>query len=651
MSNRRSCAFGWSIVCLLFAATTATTAAAADPPKVGQRWALLIGVDDYAYAQKLQYCGADQTALAKQLIASGFPAENVFLVHDKSPDQKLRPSHANIERQLKLVLNLAEAGDLVLIGFSGHGVHLDKKSYLCPVDCTLDDDKTLISVDAIYDQLKECAADFKLVVVDACRNDPRPGGTRAMTPTDGTRALARSLQELKVPEGVVLLNSCAPGEVSWEDEKFGHGVFMHFVLDGLKGAADTGGDGSVSLTELQAYAGAQTKAYVARKFAVAQRPFFKGDLTTEALEYALLPVPGGGRKAVPDARFPPRPEIGPDTVWLGDSRWNLYWRWNLVLGMLDDGPAAQAGLKPGDVIQKIGGEKVPMAHGLQAALKTRRPGETVDFEIEREGNTLIVPVTLEAMPTDGGLSRLTAAADAGETWAMVELGQRYGRAILGPAYADENQAESVRWFRRAADAGSITGLMGLADRYAVGKGVPQNYHEAVRLLEQARALALRQNDRRLATECEVLLAVIYFDGKGGVPKDQVTALQYLRDAADRGQLRAINFLATLYENGELVSKDLNKALALYQAAAEQGFPDAQYNIGLMIYNGVFSTRDLTQARGWVELAAENNNLNAMYMLAVMLEKGEGGPRNLAKAAEWYRKAADRGHVEAMRKLQ
>ena len=137
-----------------------------------------------------------------------------------------------------------------------------------PGDCTLDDPETLIGVDGVYDRLHKCAAQFKLVVVDACRNDPRPGGARSMTSTDGTRALARSLQDLKVPEGVVLLNSCAPGEVSWEDEKFGHGVFMHFVLDGLHGAADCRATDTFRSTNCSRTPGTKTKTYVANRFGV-----------------------------------------------------------------------------------------------------------------------------------------------------------------------------------------------------------------------------------------------------------------------------------------------------------------------------------------------------------------------------------------------
>ena len=255
---------------------------AAAEPKVSSRWAVLIGVDDYAYANDLEFCGADQRALFEQLRKSGFPEDNIFLLETKSTDARYQPSRANVERQLNLVFQLAEQNDLLVVGFSGHGVHIDGKSYLCPSDANLEDPATLISLDGVYDRLKECAAPFKLVVVDACRNDPRPGGKRSFEAGTGTRALAQNLQQVELPEGVVLLNSCALGEISWEEQQFGHGVFMHYVLEALQGSADTSGDQAVSLNELSSYVSPKTKAYVARRFGYAQRPFFKGDLTTEA---------------------------------------------------------------------------------------------------------------------------------------------------------------------------------------------------------------------------------------------------------------------------------------------------------------------------------------------------------------------------------
>ena len=257
-------------------------AQAAEP----NRWAILIGVDDYIQAQDLKYCGADQQALKDQLVASGFEAGQVFLLHDKATDRKYQPTKRNIEKQLELVLSLVDRGDVVLLSFSGHGVHFGGKSYLCPNDAELDDPETLIDTQSIYDLLKGSRASLKVLIVDACRNDPRPGGQRAFKATAGSTALARSFQDEKLtPEGVVLLNSCSPGEISWEEEKFGHGVFMNFVLDGLKGQADRNSDGSVSLSELAKYANLNTKLHVARKYNDSQRPFITNESTLDALDF------------------------------------------------------------------------------------------------------------------------------------------------------------------------------------------------------------------------------------------------------------------------------------------------------------------------------------------------------------------------------
>ncbi len=61
---------------------------------------MLIGVDEYIYVKGLRYCVADQEALAKQLVASGFPKDQVFLLDDRAKEQKLRPFKSNIETQL-----------------------------------------------------------------------------------------------------------------------------------------------------------------------------------------------------------------------------------------------------------------------------------------------------------------------------------------------------------------------------------------------------------------------------------------------------------------------------------------------------------------------------------------------------------------------
>src|SRR5262249_35506785 len=186
-----------------------------------QRWALLVGVDEYVHVRSLQYCAADQEALAKQLIAAGYPEDQVFLLDDKATSVKLKPFKTNIESYLKAMLEMVEKGDTLIVGFSGHGISIDGNSYLCPADAKLEDPQgTMVSLDRVYEEIAASKAGIKLMIVDACRNDPHVAGERGVLDSDkNLRSFSETLD--KPPEGVCLLASCQPGEFAREDSDLG----------------------------------------------------------------------------------------------------------------------------------------------------------------------------------------------------------------------------------------------------------------------------------------------------------------------------------------------------------------------------------------------------------------------------------------------
>ena len=271
-----------------------------------QKWALLIGVNDYSYVTDLKFCGNDIVALQKQLLAVGFPKDHVTLMHEGAQERRYQPYKSNIEYELELLLGqldetgtslkkrgLAEPGDLVIIAFSGHGTHPtgENKSYFCPIDAKVDRHSSMVALEKIYKLLELSPAGVKLLMVDACRNDPRPGGQKAMKATTETKGFAKTLEN--PPKGILVLSSCAPGQVSWEDEQIQHGVFMKYVLEGLGGAADEAiGDRNqkVSLLELYRYTSDKTKTYVARTRGQLQTPALKGDITGD-FEFGTLTNP------------------------------------------------------------------------------------------------------------------------------------------------------------------------------------------------------------------------------------------------------------------------------------------------------------------------------------------------------------------------
>jgi serine protease Do len=82
---------------------------------------------------------------------------------------------------------------------------------------------------------------------------------------------------------------------------------------------------------------------------------------------------------------------------------------------------AKAGLKTGDVITKLNGQAVTDAGQLQMEVGQKRPGDTIQLGVLREGKTMNVSVTLEAMgATPGGA---TAAGEHGKGRWGISLGE------------------------------------------------------------------------------------------------------------------------------------------------------------------------------------------------------------------------------------
>jgi S1-C subfamily serine protease len=65
-----------------------------------------------------------------------------------------------------------------------------------------------------------------------------------------------------------------------------------------------------------------------------------------------------------------------------------------------DGPGARAGLKDGDIITAIDGQRVDLTHPLDLILSERSPGDVVKLDVLRNGEPLSLTVTLGTRPSD-----------------------------------------------------------------------------------------------------------------------------------------------------------------------------------------------------------------------------------------------------------
>ena len=129
----------------------------------------------------LHYCDNDAAGLADVLTKRGYRVTLMTRPEYKVKDRDdLLPTADNVRANLTALLRNRRPVDTVLLAFAGHGEQLKKdgKMYFCPAKCDLNDPKTLISLDEVYAALKDNSAGGKVLIVDACRNDPPRGPGR-----------------------------------------------------------------------------------------------------------------------------------------------------------------------------------------------------------------------------------------------------------------------------------------------------------------------------------------------------------------------------------------------------------------------------------------------------------------------------------------
>ena len=72
----------------------------------------------------------------------------------------------------------------------------------------------------------------------------------------------------------------------------------------------------------------------------------------------------------------------------------------LIAEVTPGGPAESAGLQQGDIIVEIDGEQMLEASDVLIAIRDKKPGDTVEVTIDRDGNTQVFNVTLDERPAD-----------------------------------------------------------------------------------------------------------------------------------------------------------------------------------------------------------------------------------------------------------
>jgi len=193
-----------------------------------------------------------------------------------------------------------------------------------------------------------------------------------------------------------------------------------------------------------------------------------------------------------------------------------------------------------------------------------------------------------------------------------------------------------------AESGDILAQVIIGYMYEDGSGVEQDYAEAVKWYRKA------AKQKNANAQCS--LSYMYAYGYG-VAQDYAEAFKWFRKAAEQGDAIGQSNLGYMYDNGHGIEQDKAKAVEWYRKAAEQGDARGQDNLGDMYYHGRGAAQDYAEAVKWYRKAAEQGYAYGQVNLGYMYSKGYGVTQDKAKAIEWYKKAAAQGNEAAKKNLK
>ncbi|MCK1385598.1 caspase family protein [Bradyrhizobium sp. 21] len=187
------------------------------------RVALVLGNSTYKNVPSLPNPERDAAEVADALRATGF--EKVTLRTNLGRDQLIQA--------LRTFATQAERADWSVIYYAGHGIEVGGVNYLIPVDATIGSDRDMsfeaIALDQVLN-VAERARKLRLVVLDACRNNPFAARMKR-TLSVASRSVSRGLAPIEPDAGTLVVFAAKDGEVALDGDGAHSPFTTAFVKD------------------------------------------------------------------------------------------------------------------------------------------------------------------------------------------------------------------------------------------------------------------------------------------------------------------------------------------------------------------------------------------------------------------------------------
>ena len=432
------------------------------------RVALVVGNSTYAHIGRLPNPDNDARDMSSALRRLGFEVTT-----------ELDADRVELTEALRAFTRQSAGADVSLVFYAGHGIEMDGVNYLVPVDARLERDVDVRFETVTVEDLlvSTSGASLRLVILDACRNNPL---ARSMQRTAATRTVSGGsfgdLNEDLLGDETLVAYAAAAGTTA-ADGRGRNSPYSAALLSHLETPLEIG----LLFRRVRAQVLAATNG--------TQRPHEYHSLVGEHYLTRTL-APGASTTvsaaipADPALADPPRPDLPEiDVPELHTS----------ALRELAEAGGAEAQTELGERYEDGRGVRQDYAVAVswfrEAAEQGYAPGQAALGFMYRTGRGV--------RQDDADAVRwYRRAAEQGNALGQNNLGVMYSRGHG----VRQDDAQAVRWYRRSAEQGHAHGQNNLGWLYERGRGVRRDRVEAIRWYRLAAAQGnqrAQENLRRL----------------------------------------------------------------------------------------------------------------------------------------------------------
>lgn len=236
-------------------------------------FAVVIGNRDYDEGiPKVHFARNDALAVHQYVKETlRLPAENIIYLENATKQQM----QTTFTKRLPSLMQARPGAKQVMVYFSGHGIpdSSGKDALLLASDASFFDlQGGGYSREQLLTQLAALDSEQIHLFLDACFTGQGKNG-RAISEGKAFRPSARIRD---IPAHISLFSASAADQTAWMDDKTGHSYMTYFMLEGLKGRADSNGDAMIDSNELHQYMHQQIQRKSLQEKPSAQTPEFYG---------------------------------------------------------------------------------------------------------------------------------------------------------------------------------------------------------------------------------------------------------------------------------------------------------------------------------------------------------------------------------------